>query len=294
VRIRTVTASAPAVRLRPTFLVLGAQKSGTTALYHYLLAHEEAFCARIKEVNFFDNNYGLGTGWYLSHFPPVWKGIRVRRRLGCRPAIGEFSPSYVLDPRVPARVHRFDPSMKLVVLLRDPVERAYSHYLHEVRRGHESLAFQEAIERESERISEEFERMLLDPHYGSPSYRQFSYLARGRYREQLERWLAVFPRSQMLFVESGSFRTDTAARMRELCRFLGIPEPHGAVYAPIGLTKYVEPLAASTRLWLARYFEPYNLSLYELLGRDFGWTRPAEVDVVTSAAVRGAREESHS
>ena len=283
-----MTASAPVVRLRPTFLVLGAQKSGTTALWNYLLAHEAAFCPSIKEVNYFDNNHDLGTGWYLSHFPPVWKGIQVRRRLACRAAVGDFSVSYLLDPRVPARVHRFDPSLKLIVLLRDPVERAYSHYLHEVRRGHESLPFQDAIEREGERISDDFARMLLDPKFGSPGYRQFSYLARGRYREQLARWLAVFPRDQMLLIESGSFRTDTVTRMRELCRFLGIPAPRSESYVPIGLTDYREPLADSTREWLARYFEPHNAGLYELLGEDFGWIRPSGA-VVAPAGIADAR-----
>jgi hypothetical protein len=278
VRIRSRVASARLARLRPTFLVLGAQKSGTTALYNYLQEHGAVLCARIKEVDYFDLNYTQGDGWYLSHFPARWRALEVRRRVGCAPAVGELSPDYLLDPRVPARVHAFDSSLQLVVLVRDPVERAYSHYLHARRRGRESLSFEEAIDHEEARLEPELERMTSDPEYVSPTFRQHSYLARGRYWEQLERWLVHFPREQLLVVESSSLRTDTASQMSELSAFLGVPDSRAERFPVIGATTYPAPLEQATRDRLVRYFEPHNRRLYELLGRDLGWPRPSPIE----------------
>jgi Sulfotransferase domain len=277
-RIRLRVGTSRLLRLRPTFLVLGAQKSGTTALHRYLEMHDEVLCARIKEVDYFDHNYALGDGWYLSHFPYGWRRHLVRHRVGADPAVGELSPDYLLDPRVPERVHRFDPTLRLVVLLRDPVERAYSHYDHERRLGREPLSFQEALEQEGERLEPEFERMWNEPAYSSPAVRNYSYLARGRYAEQLERWLAVFPREQLLILESRRLREQTAACMAEICSFVGVSPPRVDGYPEVGRTTYTAPLAARTREWLARYFEPYNERLYALLGRDLGWLRPAALD----------------
>jgi hypothetical protein len=274
-RIRLRVATARPLRLRPTFLVLGAQKAGTTALHRYLQMHEAVLCARMKEVDYFDHSYVLGDSWYLTHFPLFWARLSVRRKAGIEAVVGELSPDYLLYPRVPERVHRFDPSMRLVVLLRDPVERAYSHYEHERRRCREPLSFEEALEQEDERLAPEFERMLSEPDYSSVIYRRYSYLARGRYWEQLERWFAIFPREQLLVLESGSLRVDTRARMSEVSSFLGVPESRAESYPEIGVTDYARPLEPAIRDWLARYFEPHNRRLYELLGRDLRWTRPS-------------------
>jgi hypothetical protein len=268
-------------RARPTFLVLGAQKSGTSALHHYLQAHPAVLCACPKEVHYFDNAYLCGDDWYVTHFPSVRHCRAIRRDVGVNAAVGELSPSYLFDPRVPERVRRFDPSLKLIVLLRDPIERAFSQYHMERLRGNESLSFEEAIEREEERIVPELERMLAEPGYVSQTYLRHSYLARGRYAEQLERWLELFPRGQLLILDSRTLRADAAGAMAEISRFLGVAESRAECYPEVAVQAYASALASTTRKWLADYFEPHNQLLYRLLGYDLGWTNPSTVASLT-------------
>jgi len=186
---RAVAPFAPAARratararLRPNFLVIGAQKGGTTALYRYLREHPAVLCATPKEVHYFNVEYQRSPGWYLAHFPLTTRGAAVRRRLGVRPAVGEVTPAYLFHPRVPERVHAFDPGLKLVAVLRDPVERAYSQYQMQLRGGTETRSFEYALEREVEEWPRELERLLADPTYVSPSGLQRSYVARERTR----------------------------------------------------------------------------------------------------------------
>jgi hypothetical protein len=263
------------LRVRPTFLVIGAQKAGTTSLHRYLSEHPAVLCAEPKEVHFFDlaHHLAYGRGWYLSHFPLRTRALRIRRRLGVEPAVGEATPEYLFHPRGPERVHAFDPGLRLIALLRDPVERAYSQYQMQVRKRGETLSFEEALEREETELPYELRRMSEDPTYTWPHDRRRSYVARGRYAEQLERWLSLFPREQLLVLTSEELWTDPAATTSAVSAFLGVPEwrprtfPHQSAGAH-------ESMAPETRDRLALLFEPHNRRLEELLGRTLGWTRP--------------------
>src|SRR3954453_12461513 len=127
-----------------------------------------------------------------------------------RPLVGEASPSYLFHPLAPDRVARLLPDARLIALLRSPVERAFSHYQHEVALGREPLSFEEAIDREDERMRGELEHMLRDPYYFSHTWWNYTYVARGRYAEQLERWFADFPREQLLVLLTDELAADTA------------------------------------------------------------------------------------
>ena len=137
--------------------------------------------------------------------------------------VGEATPDYLFHPHVPGRVRRAIPAAKLIVVLRDPVDRAFSHYWHQVERGHERLSFDEAIRSEDERLAGELERMLQDDTYLSFARHHYSYATRGRYAEQLEWWLALFPREQIALVDGRSLFEDADAVSRELQTFLGVP-----------------------------------------------------------------------
>ena len=167
----------------PDFLVIGAQKAGTTALYAYLRWHPQITGPSWKEVSFFDRHWWRGEGWYRGQFP-----LRSGGRL-----VGEASPSYLFHPLAPERVHALLPGVKLVALLRDPVARAYSHYQHEVALGREPLSFEDALAAEDERTRGEVERLVADPRAFSRAWWDHTYASRGLYADQLERWLAVFP-----------------------------------------------------------------------------------------------------
>ena len=261
-RERARKATAP-LRLRPNFLVIGAQKSGTTALHAYLGAHPAVFCTSRKEVHYFSLMYPLGERWYLSHFP---------LRVITRPlAVGEATPAYLFDPRSPARVRAFDPGMKLVAVLRDPVERAYSHYWMERETRDETHSFEDALEWEQREVVPELERWIADPEYESrlPLFGR-SYVSRGLYVEQLERWLELFPREQLLVFTSDELIAEPATTLAKVATFLGAP-PVAPVSFPRENVREYEPMAAETRRHLRRVFEPHNRRLAELLGRDLPW-----------------------
>ncbi len=269
-RTRQATASR---RLRPNYLLIGAQKAGTTSLHGYLAAHPAVQTASIKEVQYFSKYYARGEPWYLAYFPLAARGRLTRMRTGVAPAVGEASATYLFDPRAPERVHRFDPAMKLIVALRDPVDRAYSHYQMEHRWGREPLPFEEALEREEAELAAELERVLADP--DSEDGLERSYVARGRYAEQLERWLEHFPREQLHVVTSDELLDDPAAVMTRVAHFLGIPVWHAPSYPLRGVREY-STMPAETRERLAQTFAPHNHRLEELLGRELAWTKPGE------------------
>jgi Sulfotransferase domain len=128
-------------RSLPGFLIIGAQKAGTTALYAYLRWHPAVLGPSWKEVSFFDRHYSRGEAWYRGQFPNALRLQLVERRSGARPIVGEASPSYLFHPLAPERVAALLPGARLVALVRNPVERAFSHYQHEVALGREPLSF---------------------------------------------------------------------------------------------------------------------------------------------------------
>lgn len=253
----------------PDFLVIGAQKCGTTALYAYLRWHPEITGPPWKEVSFFDRHYARGTGWYRGQFPSrPWLWL-TGGRSGRAQLVGEASPSYLLHPHAPDRVRELLPRVRLVALLRNPVDRAHSHYHHEVALGREPLTFEEALDQEPARTHGEAAR-LADPGYFSHAWWNHTYLARGRYVEQLERWLSAFPRDQLLVVPSEALRSDPAAGYRRVLEHLGAP-PHELPRYPAIFEREYPDMAPATRARLNEYFAPFNERLYALLGHDLGW-----------------------
>jgi hypothetical protein len=244
----------------PDFLILGAQKAGTTALYAYLRWHPAITGPSWKEVSYFDRHYRRGPSWYRGNFP-----VQARGRL-----VGEASPGYVFHPLAPERVKATVPDAKLIVLLRDPVARAHSHYHHETLLGREPLSFQEAVEAEPERTRGEEERMVRDPAYFSQTWWDYTYLARGRYAEQLERWFAAFPREQLLVLLTDELAADPGGTYRRVLEFLEVASRDLSSYPRIFEREY-EQMPADTRVRLERTFEEPNGRLSELLGRDLPW-----------------------
>src|SRR5919197_2030341 len=218
-----------AARPLPDFLILGAQKAGTTALFAYLRWHPGVTGPAFKEVSFFDRHYVHGERWYRAHMP-----LRRGR------IVGEASPSYLFHPLAPERVARMLPKARLIALLRNPVERAFSHYQHEVAFGREELSFEDALVREDERMEGELERMLRDPAYFSPAWWMYTYVARGRYAEQLERWFAADPREQLLVLLTDDLAADTAGTYRQVLEFLGVEQRDLDFYPKIFEREYAD------------------------------------------------------
>jgi hypothetical protein len=250
------------VRPLPDFLIIGAQKAGTTALYAYLRRHPGITGPSWKEVSYFDRHYDRGEAWYRGNFP---NRARARGKL-----VGEASPSYIFHPLGPERVRALVLEALLVALVRNPVDRALSHYHHEVALGREPLSFEDALDAEDERLRGEEERLVADPRYFSRAWWSHAYKARGRYAEQLERWLAVFPREQLLILPSEDLGAEPERAHARVLDFLGAAPQRLDSYPRVYEREY-EAMNAETRARLAAEFEEPNRRLYELLGRDLGW-----------------------
>src|SRR4051794_21160756 len=200
------------LRATPDFMVIGAQRGGTSSLYRYLAAHPDGRPSVRKETEYFTRSYGEGPTWYRSHF--------TLRRSG---RSFEATPDYLFHPLAPARVATDLPASRLVVLLREPAARARSHCQHMTRIGFEQLSFADALDAESERIDADLARLEAgDPVVEGPLLR-YSYRARGHYADQLERWQASFPPEQLLVLRSEELFADPAATLARVEQFVGLP-----------------------------------------------------------------------
>lgn len=263
-----------AYRVLPGVLIAGMPKCGTTALYYYLLAHPQVLAASSKEVGFFTQHFALGVRWYRSFFPfsaRVW--MRSKMLGGACVMACDHTPSYALYPRAAERIADTIPGVKLIFLLRNPVDRAYSHYQHEFRTGHETLDFRAAVAAEPGRVADEWSRLQDEPVYHSPTYIRHAYLDQGDYRKQLEPFFRHFGRDNILVIKSEDLFAHPQATVDATVQFLGLrPFAHrdntkhnAGEYAPLAS---VDPEFAQS---LEAHFKPINGALYDFLGQDFDW-----------------------
>jgi hypothetical protein len=255
----------------PAFLIVGAQRCGTTSLYKSLVQHPGVLSAVLhKGVHYFDTGYANGPDWYRGHFPLAATAKLVERRLGFPPITGESSPYYMFHPLAAERIARMLPDVRLLVALRDPVERAYSAHSHELARGFETEPFERAVELEEQRLAGEAEKMLADPGYRSFSHQHHGYLARGRYIEQLERLEQVFGRDRIHVVDSATFFAQPEKAYAEVLAFLGLPAWSGAKFDQHN-ARSRSPMPDSLRRRLQDHFQPYDERLALWLGAPPSW-----------------------
>jgi hypothetical protein len=265
-------------RLLPDVLILGGQRCGTSSLYKYLGRHPNVVPSLRKEVDYFTFEYWRGEDWYRAHFPLGMRRSLADRR--GRPMVTfEATPDYLFDPRAPQRAHELVPEAKLIALLRDPAQRAVSQYHHNRRLDHEPLPLLDALRAEDERLEGELERLEADPRYRALPLRRHSYVQRGLYAEQLERWLHVYPRTQLLAVKFESLIADPVKTLATIQDFVGIPrwEPpefRNHSYVASGGSSYDRPSDA-VHEFLAKKFAGPNARLVELLGEEYRWDASA-------------------
>jgi len=260
-------------RMLPSFLIVGAQRSGTTSMYRTLCQHPAVLKAVLhKGVHYFDLNYGRGLDWYRAHFPLEITARRVLRDIGIPAQTFESSPYYMVHPLAPARIAADLPNVKLVVLLRDPVERAYSAYAHELARGFETETFERALALEPERLHGQSERLAADPEAVSHSHQHNAYVARGQYVDHLEHLEGIIGRGRLHVVDSNAFFERPDDSYQEVLAFLGLPrmgeprfEQHNA--------RPRAPLPDALRQRLEAHFEPYDERLTQWLGCRPSWRR---------------------
>jgi hypothetical protein len=251
-------------RVLPDFIIAGVQKGGTSSLFNYLTQHPNIIPGYKKEVKFFDGNFHKGINWYRFNFPLITQMEDAEQQTG------EASPSYVFHPLVPQRIKESLPNIKLIILLRNPVARAYSHYQGNLRRGHENKSFEEAIELEQSRLEGEKEAIIADQYYPMYKYLVYSYLARGVYIDQIKNWLQSFPREQILILRSEDLFSNPQGVYSQVLHYLGLPDWQLSSFEIVNYGRYKE-MASETEIKLRQYFNPYNQELYSFLGKNFGW-----------------------
>lgn len=256
-------------RILPNFIIIGAAKCGTTALYDYLIQHKNTLPALWKELYFFDRYYPRGLTWYKANFPfkstKFFKSFFTQKEFIC----GEATPTYIHHPLAPKRIFQDLPNVKLIVLLRNPVDRAYSHYQMEKRLGYENLDFEEALKKEDERLENEEQKMIEDFNYYSYEWQTHSYKQGGHYADLLKNWLDIFPKDNLLILKTEDFNEKPQEIFYKVLDFLNLPK-HEINYRKVNVGKYSE-IDLKIKNELIEHFKPHNENLYRLLNRDFEW-----------------------
>jgi hypothetical protein len=263
-------------RMTPSFLICGGQRCGTTSLYRALAQHPAVLKAVLhKGVHYFDVSYHRGFGWYKAHFPLQRHAERVQDRHGVGAQTFESSPYYLYHPQAAARIARDLPYAKLVVLVRDPVERAYSQHHHEVARGFETERdFEAALALEPARLHRQEERLAEDPGFYSFAHQHQAYRARGEYARYLSVMAQQVGRERILVVESERFFAQPAEAYDEICEFLGLPtyleRPQFERHNARARQSEMDP---GLRRELTDYYLPHDDALARWLGRMPVWRR---------------------
>lgn len=243
-------------RLAPDFLIVGAMKAGTTSLYDLLTQHPRVLRREPKEIHFFNRNFDKGIEYYRSFFADKLDDPPNARRLA-----GDATPAYMspFHPEVAARVRAAFPQVRIIVSLRDPAERAISHYHHNRNFSHsESLPLEEV-----------FSAAALAARPGPSD----DYLLYGCYLECLEPWLAAFPRDSLLIVDFHDLARRPQDLLPRLFRHIGL-EPAVRLEPRKSLAnEYPTPPAAVVQR-LRDYYRPHNERLAQRLGREFDFNRP--------------------
>jgi len=242
----------------PNFLIIGAQKAGTTSLFNYLLKHPDIVDPLQKEINFFDKYYKKGLKWYKCWFPKKRKMINK--------IVGESCPDYFFNPKVPERVANCLPQIKLIVLLRNPVHRTISHYFHN-KKWHfnsEQLSLEERVNKEIEMIksNQSYENQEKSTLY--------SYLHRSIYVTQLERWFKYFDRKKILIINSEYFYKNPTETYKTVLEFLNVKPYTLSEFKKFNVGEYGN-INQTIINKLEIFFNNYNEKLYELLNERYDW-----------------------
>lgn len=239
------------------FIIAGVQKGGTTALFDYLADEPGVALSRVKEVHFFDDE---SQNWSRPDYAAYHAHFDAPDGRPC----GEATPIYVYWPNSLERIRAYSPAMKLIVLLRDPVERAWSHWRMEYARGAETEPFAWCIR--------EGRRRLFDAEpWGH--HREFSYVERGFYGEQMARLFGLFPHEQVLVLKAEDLRADPAAVLARVRTFIGAPEgpPPRPRDVHVGREMaYPSTLTAEDVALLRRLYARDMVRLRELTGVAYG------------------------
>jgi hypothetical protein len=261
-------------RMLPSFLICGGQRCGTTSMYRALAAHPAVRKAvRHKGVHYFDIAYAEGPRWYRGHFPTAREARRQASSVGVTTVqTFESSPYYMYHPLAATRIARDLPGVRLIVLTRDPVERAYSQHAHEVARGYETETdFARALQLEPERLDGESQRLAAEETAYSFSHQHHGYRTRGEYVRYLRRLADAIGRDRIHVVDSARFFADPGAVYDRVVDFLELPHLGHPTFEQHNARPRAQPIADDVRAELTAYYESFDNELSAWLGYQVSW-----------------------
>jgi|APSaa5957512535_1039671.scaffolds.fasta_scaffold87444_2 hypothetical protein len=259
---RHVYAITGPLRVLPDFIIIGTMKSGTTSLYYDICEHPCVESASYDEIGYFDVNYHLGLNWYRSMFPTIIKKNKVIKKFG-KFMTGEDTPFYFWNSKVVERIHKDLPNIKLIVILRNPIDRAYSEYQNGIRNGTENRIFEDVIKDEIKNIKNKTLTVELCSGINS-------ILTRGIYHIQLKLWREKFETNQILVIQTEMFSKNPSNIMNDIFEFFDLPKYVIKKNRMDKLFKYPE-MKKETRDVLIEFFDSYNEELFKMLGYRFDW-----------------------
>ena len=241
----------------PDFIIAGASKCGTSSLHSYLNYHPQILLSHKKELDFFWKNFDKGVAWYLAHFPTVCDRDDL--------ITGEATPNYLRFPVVAERIKQTCPHTKLIILLRNPADRAISWHYHKINTGLTTGSLKDAIAKEIKHLATLDETQLM-----SGGYRPIDNIFSSLYYYQLKAWMKYLPREQFLILKSEDFYNNTPIIMEQVYDFLGVTPQQLPEYSKINVGSYQE-VDSEIRQTLTAYLKPYNRQLEEFLNLEFNW-----------------------
>ena len=243
------------LRVLPDFIVIGVGRGGTTSLYHYLNQHNCIQKSSYDEIGFFDDNYHLGLNWYRSMFPTKYEKQKVIQKFG-KFLTYDVTPWYVRRPWTANRIKSLLPSVKIIVVLRNPVDRTYSHYHLTRREKGLTKSFEEIIDEDIQKINNYDDDLKNSEEYYAELV-QNSHIARGFYLEQLEIWLTIFDKKNILIISSEDLAENTQKTMNSIFNFLDLENQIIPNLQKINVGKYPK-MKEETRKTLENYFFDHN------------------------------------
>lgn len=255
------------IRVLPDFIIIGAKRCGTTSLYHYFGEHPCIVPSVHDKLGFFDDNFNLGINWYKSLFPTILHKQYVKFRKKKFMSY-DVTSTYIQNPEVAKRIKQLLPNIKLIAILRNPADRAYSEYNLSIKKGIQTLSFEEVVNIEIEKIRECEKKLTgVGVDFFTKSY---NYLARGLYAKQLKTWFELFPRNQLLVISTEDLSLKPHKTLAEVFQFLNLPNYKIRNLERRSAEKY-QKMGSNIRQILIGFFRPYNSELFKMIGKSFDW-----------------------
>ncbi len=259
-------------RVLPDFLIVGAQRCGTTTLFRTLVQHPAVMPPTLRKgVHYFDLAYENDLSWYRGRFPTLAQRDERSQQVGRRALVGESSPYYMWHPLAPARIAHDLPDIRILVALRDPVERAYSAYAHELARDYETEPFVTALELEPRRLAGAEQALQASRGARHFAHQHQAYVTRGQYIDQLELLERELGRDRMLVIDAQDFWTEPEEQWTDVLDFLGLPPSDVAFERHNARSR--APMDDALRTKLEAHFLPYDDRLATWWGRTPSWRR---------------------